>query len=119
MLAVRLVFHSVAIHGGALEISPASHDKRPQSFESRSKFQKRNQLFIRMYNERFPSSRCASTIQIVRPLPSSAEPQPTLNPALIILSAMISQYPFHAPDSVSFALHTAMIFSRCASRLPT
>ena len=42
--------------------------------------------------KRFPSSRCASAIQIVRPLESIAETQPQLQPALLRLSAMISQY---------------------------
>ena len=42
--------------------------------------------------KRFPSSRCASAIQIVRPLESMAETQPQLQPALLRLSAMISQY---------------------------
>ena len=41
---------------------------------------------------RLPSSRCASAIQIVRPLESTAETQPQLHPALLRLSAMISQY---------------------------
>jgi hypothetical protein len=41
--------------------------------------------------KRFPSSRCASTIQIVRPLESIAETQPQLHPALLRLSAIISQ----------------------------
>jgi len=41
--------------------------------------------------KRFPS-RCASTIQIVRPSTSRAETQPKLQPALLRLSAMISQY---------------------------
>ena len=45
--------------------------------------------------KRFPSSRCASTIQIVRPLESIAETQPQLQPALLRLSAMISQYLFN------------------------
>ena len=44
--------------------------------------------------KRFPSSRCASAIQIVRPLESIAETQPQLQPALLRLSAMISQYRF-------------------------
>src|SRR4029077_1867143 len=38
-----------------------------------------------------PSPRCASTIQMVRPLESMAETQPKLQPALLRLSAMISQ----------------------------
>jgi hypothetical protein len=33
--------------------------------------------------KRFPSSRCASTIQIVRPRESTAETQPQLHPALL------------------------------------
>jgi hypothetical protein len=37
-------------------------------------------------------SRCASAIQIVRPRESIAETQPQLQPALLRLSAMISQY---------------------------
>src|SRR6266545_482847 len=36
--------------------------------------------------KRFPSSRCASVIQIVRPLESTAETQPQLQPALNRLS---------------------------------
>ena len=38
--------------------------------------------------KRFPSSRCASAIQIVRPLESIAETQPQLQPALLRLSAI-------------------------------
>src|SRR5881296_3600144 len=40
---------------------------------------------------RFPSSRCASAIQIVRPRESSAETQPQLQPALLRLLAITSQ----------------------------
>jgi hypothetical protein len=40
--------------------------------------------------KRFPSSRCVSAIQIVCPRESTAETQP--QPALLRLSAMISQY---------------------------
>jgi hypothetical protein len=39
----------------------------------------------------FPLSRCASATQIVRPLESTAETQPQLQPGLLRLSAMISQ----------------------------
>src|SRR6266404_7678514 len=42
--------------------------------------------------KRFPSTRCASAIQIVRPLESTAETQPQLQPARLRLSAMISEY---------------------------
>ena len=41
---------------------------------------KRSQLFIRRTTKRFPSSRCASAIQIVRPLESTVETQPQLQP---------------------------------------
>jgi len=41
--------------------------------------------------KRFPSSRCASAIQIVRPSESTAHTQPQLQPALLRLSAMTSQ----------------------------
>jgi hypothetical protein len=37
--------------------------------------------------KRFPSPRCASTIQIVRPSQSKAATQPKLHPALLRLSA--------------------------------
>ena len=36
--------------------------------------------------------RCGSAIQIVRPSPSTGETQPRLQPALLRLSAIISQY---------------------------
>jgi hypothetical protein len=41
--------------------------------------------------KRFPSPRCASATKIVRPSESMAETQPQLQPALVRLSAMISQ----------------------------
>src|SRR5215510_9292021 len=44
--------------------------------------------------KRFPSLRCASATQIVRPSRSTAETQPKLHPALLRLSAIISQYRF-------------------------
>jgi len=47
-------------------------------------------FFSRPFTERFPS-RCASTAKIVRSLESTAETQPQLQPALLRLSAMISQ----------------------------
>src|SRR5216684_6577154 len=42
--------------------------------------------------KRFPSPRCASATKIVCPRESKAETQPQLQPALLRLSAMISQY---------------------------
>ena len=41
---------------------------------------------------RFPSPRCASAIQIVRPRESTSKTKPQLQPALLRLSAIISQY---------------------------
>jgi hypothetical protein len=70
----------------------------------------RASIFLRSRSfckQRFLSPRCASAIQIVRPLESIAETQPQLNPALLRLSAMISQS-FTRFDSASFALQTAM-----------
>src|SRR5215472_1745245 len=59
------------------------------------------QHFIYTTN-RFPSPRCASTIQIVRPLETTAETQPQLQTALLRLSAMTSQYfPAGAPKMIS------------------
>ena len=46
----------------------------------------------KLATKRFPSPRCASAIQIVRPLEPIAETQPQLQPASLRLSAMISQY---------------------------
>ena len=40
----------------------------------------------------FRHHRCASAIQIVRPSESKAETQPQLHPALLRLSAIVSQY---------------------------
>jgi hypothetical protein len=75
------------------------------SADRQFEFQKRRQLFIRSHNETLPiAARCASAIQIVRPLESIADTQPQLQPALLRLSAMISQYfiltdaPTHGPS---------------------
>src|SRR6266513_1724131 len=45
-----------------------------------------------------PLSRCASTIQSVRPSESTAETQPKLQPALPSLSAIISQSLIQSPQ---------------------
>jgi hypothetical protein len=50
--------------------------------DRRFQFHKRSQLFI---GTRRPLSRCASAIQIVRPLESIAETQPQVHPALLRL----------------------------------
>jgi len=56
------------------------------------------------------SPRCASAIQIVRPLESIAETQPQLHPALLSLSAMISQY-FTNSDRASLSPRKWQVFS--------
>src|SRR5438876_12123734 len=57
----------------------------------RSRRRVRWDFFSRPATERFPS-RCALTAKIVRSRESTAETQPQLQPALLRLSAMISQY---------------------------
>jgi hypothetical protein len=42
--------------------------------------------------KRWPSPRCGSATQTIRPLESTAETQPKLQPAFLRLSAIISQY---------------------------
>jgi hypothetical protein len=75
----------------------------------------------------FPSPRCSSAIQIVRPLESIAETQPQLHPASLRLSAMISQYfmlstsvaPFRRTAWLSFTVLSARAkrrFFRSADR---
>ena len=56
----------------------------------------------------FPLSRCASATKIVCPLESTVKTQPQLQPALLRLSAMISQNFIGTPDCASFDLHTTM-----------
>jgi hypothetical protein len=56
-----------------------------------------------------PSSRCASAIQIVRPLESIAETQPQLHPALLRLSVSNSARRSEADD---FAIEPALQFLR-------
>jgi hypothetical protein len=67
----------------------ASLSSQKADLNHQFQFEKRSQLFIRV---RFPSSRCASATKIVFPLESTVATQPQLQPALLRLSAMISQY---------------------------
>jgi hypothetical protein len=76
----------------------------------RFEFHKSRQLFIRAHNETLSSTRCASTIQIVRPLESIAATQPQLQPALLRLSAMISQYFTAASCSMRHAVPLSPAF---------
>jgi hypothetical protein len=83
---------SYAVYMGCLVISLGLRQPfvGAASVNCRFKFDKSSQLFIRVHNETFPSSRCASAIQIVCPLESIAETQPQLQPALLRLNALKS-----------------------------
>jgi hypothetical protein len=77
--------------------------------------------------KRFPSSWCASATKIVRPLESIAATQSQLQPGLLRLSAMISQYfnlcrawnHFRRPAWLSFTVFSARAregaFANCTS----
>src|SRR4029450_6978641 len=69
--------------------------------------------------KRLPSQRCASTIQIVRPLESIAETQPQLHPAL--LRFVSDDFPvFHLRSSVAPLSRTAWLSYRsCGAREAT
>jgi hypothetical protein len=69
-------------------------------------FHKRIQLFVRVRNETLPVAAMRVCDPDRSPAESIAETQPQLHPALLRLSAMISQY-FTRRHSGSFALHTA------------
>ena len=76
--------------------------------EKRVQFQNAVSFSSERTTKHFPSSQCASTIQIVRFCESKAETQPHLHPALLRLSAMISQYLKAGQDSASFVPHAEM-----------
>jgi hypothetical protein len=74
----------------------------------RFEFNKRHQLFVGMPNETLSvAAMCVCNLGCSR-VGSIAETQPQLQPALLRLSAMISQYRFTQRDSAYFSLHTAM-----------
>ena len=60
--------------------------------DRRFKLGKRGQLFIRTHNEPLTVAAMRGQTKIVRQRESMAETQPQLQPALLRLSAMISQY---------------------------
>jgi hypothetical protein len=77
---------------GSLEkITAACQAKDPQPRIAASSSKNALSFSSARATKRFPLSRCASAIQIVRPQESTAETQPQLQPALLRLSAMISQ----------------------------
>jgi len=71
----------------------------------------------------FPLSRCASATKMVLPLESIVATQPQVQPALLTLPAIISQY-FTWRNSASFVLHPATTsdvngaMAHARSRLP-
>src|SRR5260370_6554817 len=73
------------------KISPARQANSPQAEVADSSSTNAASFSSACTMKRFPS-RCASTIQIVRPQEFTAETQPQLHPALLRFSAMISQY---------------------------
>jgi hypothetical protein len=74
------------------KIAPARQCNSPQARVADSSSIKAVSFSSACTTKRFPSSRCASAIHIVRLLESIAETQPQLQPALLRLSAMISEY---------------------------
>ncbi len=78
------------------KISPTCQDNSPQAGIANSSSRKAVSFSSERTTKRFPSPRCASAIQIVRPLESIAETQPQLQPALLRLSAIISPVPFQS-----------------------
>ena len=67
------------------KISPACQANSPQARIAASSSRNAVSFSSARTTKRFPSSRCASAIQIVRPLESIAETQPQLQPALGIV----------------------------------
>jgi hypothetical protein len=71
------------------KILPAGQDEKSQPRIADSSSTKAVNFSSARTTKRFPSLRCASAIQIVRPQESTAETQPQLQPALLRLSAII------------------------------
>src|SRR6478736_5909348 len=63
--------------------SPTRQAQSPQARTARSSSKNAVSFSFARTTKRFPSPRCASTIEIVRPLESIAETQPRLKPALL------------------------------------
>jgi hypothetical protein len=73
----------------------------------RFEFHKRGQLFIRADNETLSVAAMCVCNEDCAPTESMAEMQPQVQPVLLRLSAMSSQY-FPRWDPIFFALYTAM-----------
>src|SRR6266567_1815428 len=74
------------------KITPASQAQLPQVRIADSNSTNAVSLSSACTTKRFPSSRCASATKIVRPRESTVATQPQLQPALLRLSAIISEY---------------------------
>src|SRR5437773_2619640 len=72
------------------KITPACQARNPQPRIADSSSRKAVSFSSAGTKKRFPSSRCASASQIVRPLESIAETQPQLQPALLRLRQLLS-----------------------------
>src|SRR5439155_25609358 len=71
--------------------SPAWQVNSPQAQIADSSSRKAVNILSACTTKRFPSTRCASIIQIVRPSESTAETQHKLQPRFLRLSAIISK----------------------------
>lgn len=67
--------------------------------------------------KRLPSPRCASTIPIVRPWGSTADTQPKLQPALLSLSATISQFFIWSVPRIAYTAAPLPGISICSLQL--
>src|SRR5205823_7050032 len=85
------------------KISPARQDNSPQARVADSSSRNSVSLSSGCTKKRFPSLGCPSATKIVCPLESIAETQPQLQPALLKLSAMVSQFSFKTLASQSAA----------------
>ena len=81
-------FSPVSAHATAISRVPQASGRSAGS-NRRFECDKRRQPFIACTTNHFPSSRCASAIQIVRPSESIAETQPKLEPALLRSSVIV------------------------------
>jgi hypothetical protein len=72
--------------------SPPCQDNSPPSANRRFQLHKCSQLFIRMHNETLSVAAMRVCDEDCSPVGINAETQPQLQPALLRLSAMISQY---------------------------
>jgi hypothetical protein len=83
-------FWMVARQFVELYFTPSQSSERSAAQITNSSFKTPSAFHPRRTTKRFPSPRCASAIQIVRPLESIVTTQPQFHPALLRLSVIIS-----------------------------